>query len=343
MNTRIISLALLAATASGAMAQEPTDDNYLNVKADVRFDYTRDWTDGTSIPAHSGFQGKYLNVRLDGTIVPGLSYSWRQRFNKFSKDSNFFDATDWIQLTYTTGRWNFSGGKQVVAIGGWEYDRAPIDLYSCSVFWNHIPCYDFGVSVAYDITPADQLKAQVTQSPFFTPEDRDMYAYNIFWSATHGCWQPLWSVNMVEYARGKFINYIALGNKFSSGDFSLEADFMNRAASGQTFLFKDCSVMAELSWRPNKRWNVFGKYTYDVNRAGTDKDLTVANGTEMNMAGAGVEFFPLRRHNTDLRLHADLFYAWGTNTAPDDMLQNKTMVFNVGIKWNINLVSLKRK
>ncbi len=44
-----------------------------------------------------------------------------------------------MYLNYEIGRWGVQGGKEVVAIGGFEYDRAPIDLYSCSVFWNNVP------------------------------------------------------------------------------------------------------------------------------------------------------------------------------------------------------------
>lgn len=331
----------LAATALTAAAQ--TDD-YLQLKADARFDWQQVWDDGDTNDADSGFKGKFLNIRLDGTITPGLTYSWRQRLNRQCVDGNFFDATDWIYINYDWRDWSFSAGKQVVAVGNWEYDRAPIDVYAYSVYCSNVPCYDMGASVGYKVADTDKLLLQATQSPFFTTQNRNMYSYNLMWTGSHGVWSPMWSVNLWEYAKGRYINYIALGNRFAEGPVALELDLMNRASSHQAFLFKDCSVMAELSWRPARQWNVFAKYTYDVNRSGTQADLTVLDGTELNMIGAGAEFFPLKgAKRMDLRLHADVFYSWGTNANAANQMQNKTTLFNVGIKWNMNLVNVKRK
>lgn len=329
-----------------AMAQEEsaTSDNKLfSLDVAARMDYQNDWQDDKTMKQHSGFVMQNVNMRIDGSIVTGLTYHWRQRFTKQIIDGHFFDATDWLYLNYDIDRWSFTAGKDVVAIGGYEYDRAPIDLYSCSVFWNNIPCYELAVTVGFNVTKNDKLRFQVSQSPFYTTQNRDMYSYNLMWTGRHGIYESLWSANMVEYADGRFINYLSLGNKFTVDKFGAEIDFMNRAASGQTFFFKDCSVMAELNYRPTDRWKVFAKYTYDVNRSNTAADATVLSGTELNMAGCGVEFYPLKKQRTDLRVHADLFYSWGHNANAANIMQNKTMLLNVGVKWNMNIVNLKRK
>ena len=57
----------------------------------------------------SGFRGSYLNMRLDGQICEGLTYSYRQRFNKLS-DRTFFDATDWIHIDWKATDWFTLGG-----------------------------------------------------------------------------------------------------------------------------------------------------------------------------------------------------------------------------------------
>ncbi|MDE5689299.1 MAG: OprO/OprP family phosphate-selective porin, partial [Duncaniella sp.] len=291
---------------------------------------------------NTGFEGKYINFRLDGNITDGLSYSWRQRLNKPHKDASFFDATDWVYLNYDFGRWSVAGGKQVVAIGGWEYDRAPIDLYGCSVFWNNVPCYQIGGSVSFRPSAADKLTFQLCESPFYTPENRNMYAYNLMWNGRHGIFEAIWSANLLEYAPDRYISYLALGNSFSFGKVALELDLMNRAASRQTFFLRDMSVMGELAYAPTSRWKVFGKMTYDVNRTHSDADLCVAPGTEMKMAGGGLEFFPLANGRHTLRLHANLFYSWGSNGNRADVMQNKTMLVDFGVKWNMHILSLRR-
>lgn len=336
--------ALAAALSTPALMAAEADEKQevLRIDVEARVDWQLDHVDGHTIGSNTGFEGKYLGFRIDGRIVEGLTYSWRQRLNKLHGDNSFFDATDWIYLNYAIDGWNFQAGKEVVAIGGWEYDRHPIDLYGCSVFWNNIPCYDLGVSVGYDVTKNDRLTLQAIQSPFFTKENRNIYGYNLMWSGSHGIFSALYSANLLEYAKGKYISYIALGNKFDVGRVSLELDLMNRAASGQTYFFKDCSVMAELAWRPTDRWRIHGKYTYDVNHADTGADLLVLPGTELSMAGAGLEFYPLKKQRTSLRLHANCYYSWGKNANSADLMQNKTVFVSAGVTWNMNILSLKR-
>lgn len=340
MRKTLLFLCLTAAPF--VRADEPATDTLLKFQAEVRLDYQHDWLDGTTVKDNTGFEGKYINFRVDGNITDGLSYSWRQRLNKPHKDASFFDATDWVYLNYDFGRWSVAGGKQVVGIGGWEYDRAPIDLYGCSVFWNNIPCYQIGASVSFRPSASDKLTFQLCESPFYTSENRDMYAYNLMWNGHHGIFDAIWSANLIEYAPDRYISYLALGNKFTVDKVSLELDLMNRAASHQTFFLRDMSVMGELAYKPTPKWKIFGKMTYDVNRTHTDADLCVTPGTEMKMAGAGAEFFPLADGRQTLRLHANLFYAWGSNGNTADVMQNKTMLVDFGVKWNMNLLSFKR-
>ncbi len=334
------SAASLLALTSMAQA-EPSD--IVNVRLDARMDFQQIWNDKEINNANSGFKGKYFMLRVDGTILPGLTYSWRQRFNKAAFDDSFFDATDWIYLDYKYKNWEFAAGKQVIAIGGWEYDRNPINIYDFSVFTGNIRCYGMSVTSGYNLTPDDQLKAQVSQSPFFTSDNKNMYAYNLYYDGKHDFFHALYSVNLIETSKSHYISYIALGNKFDFGKCSLELDLMNRGASHQAYLFKDCSLVSEFSYKPNSHWNLFAKYSYDVNNSGNNADQCVLDGTELSMIGAGVEFYPLRKKIGDLRLHADCFYSWGKNSNISDMMQNKTTFVNVGLTWFMNVYNLKRK
>ncbi len=334
---------MLMASATCAAFAQSNDDKIMTLRLETRLDYQRNQLDGKTIKDNTGFEGKFLNIRLDGNITDNLSYSWRQRLNKEHSDRSFFDATDWVYLNYDYNSWSFAGGKQIVAIGGWEYDRPPIDLYTCSVFWNNIPCYQIGGSVAYHVTGNDKVLAQLCESPFFTRDNRDMYAYNLLWQGNHGWFQSIYSTNMIEYRPGHYINYIALGNKFNVGKASLELDFMNRASSHQTFLLKDCSIMGELSYKPTDRWKVHAKMTYDVNRTNSLADLCVLPSTEMKLAGGGVEFYPLVNHSSTLRFHANFYYSWGKNANAADVMQNKSSIVDFGVKWEMNLLSIARK
>lgn len=349
MRKRLMAIFVIMASIANAGAQnviescEIESHELLRLGVDVRVDYQHLWQEHSTNDANTGLEGKYFMFRVDGEIIPGLTYSWRQRLNKSHSDASFFDATDWIYLNYATGKFNIAGGKQVVAIGGWEYDRHPADLYSTSVFWQNIPCYQLGASVGYDITGKDRITLQATQSLFHTSANRNMYAYNLMWNGTHGIYTSIWSTNLVEYLPGRYINYIALGNRFDIGKVTVEMDFMNRAAHGQSFLFKDCSIMGEVAWTPDNHWRLHGKATYDVNHANNTADYTVLPGTELTMAGGGLEYYPLIKKRGAVRIHANCYYSWGHNANSADLMQHNSVMLSVGVRCHLDLLSLKHK
>lgn len=308
----------------------------INLRIEGRIDAQSEKVDDTKIEENCGFKGKYLNIRMDGELGQGFSYSYRQRLNKAHKDQSYFDATDWLTLTYTTGNWSFSGGKQVVGIGGYEYDTAPIDIYYYSEYCSQIACYQMGVSAAYTTdSGSDKFMVQYSQSPF-RANASDMYAYNFMWCGSHGWFNTLYSANMIEYMPGKFISYIALGNKFNVGDFSLELDIMNRATDSHTFFGKDMSIMSKLSWSPSEQLTFFGKATYDVNKSGSGADYCVVSGTEITRVGAGWEYFPMKG-SKDVRLHLNFHYTFGSNGNSAGALIDKQSIVDVGGTWRINI------
>lgn len=322
-------------------------DNRLveRLSVEARGDYQRDYVDGETRQDNSGFKGKYFNLLLDGHITDHLSFSLRQRFNRLPEGEAFFKATDWFFVNYNpTERWTLSAGKQVIDIGGWEYDYAPINLYFCSEFWNQTFCYAWGTSVAYNVTPADMLRFQICESPYRQFEqlkNRDLYAYNLIWFGQHGPWSTKWSANMIEWEKGHFINYLYFGNELRfCREVSLEFDYLNRAVGGQTFFFKDCSVIGQINWQPSSRVKVFAKASYDVNKTDSPADLTVCPGTEITRVGAGVEYFPLG--DDRVRLHANGCYSFGTNSNPDAVMLDKQTLVSVGLTWRLHVINEKK-
>lgn len=309
----------------------------LKMRLDTRVDYQREYVSGEPEHGNSGFKGKYLVVAIDGKISPHWAYSYRQRLNKAHSDQSFFDATDWATVSYSPSEtWRITAGKDVVWIGGYEYDLNPIDMFAASEFWNNISCYQLGVSASFTFPSGnDRIVVQYCQSPF-SAASPDTYAYNLAWYGNHGCLGTIYSANMIEYMPGHFISYIALGHKLSLGRFEINADFMNRAAKGHTFMLRDCSVMAGLAYNPTSKLTLFGKLTYDVNATGSDADRCVASGTEITSATGGVSFHPHKA----VRLHAAYSRSFGTNTAPQAVIRPDRDFVSVGLTWKLDLLSL---
>lgn len=318
-----------------AAAQE---ESTVNLRMEARGDLQYENFDGHKMDGSTGFRGKQFNLRLDGNITEAWSYSYRQRMGKPNGDASYFDAVDWINLTYTIGAWAFSGGKQVVAVGGYEYDRAPLNFYFGSEFWNNMACYQWGVSASYNLGTDnnDALKFQVAQSSFRSVNP-SMLSYNLMWTGSYGCLDILHSVNMLEYQPGKYVNFIALGHQFNLDYFTLQLDWMNRADMND-FGFEDFSVMADLSWHASDKLNVFGKVTYDINVDNT-ADYCVLPGTELTRVGAGVEYFPIEG-SRDVRLHGGYSYAWGWNgnLAAGTKWYDHSFL-TLGVTWKMNILN----
>lgn len=327
---------VIAAMLGGsvAMAQE---DAKVNLRLEARGDVQYENIGGHTIDGNTGFRGQQLNLRLNGSINDSWSYVYRQRMGKPNGDASYFNAVDHINLTYTTGAWAFTGGKQSVAVGGYEYDRAPMDFYFGSEYWYSMACYQWGVSAKYNLgtESSDVLNLQITQSPFRSVNP-SMLSYNLMWTGSYGFLDILHSVNMLEYLPGKFVNYIALGHQLNMGDFTLQLDWMNRAALSD-FGFDDFSVMADLSWSASEKLNVFGKFTYDLNKDNV-VDLCVLPGTELTRVGAGVEYFPIK-NSRNVRLHGTYSYAWGKNGNLAGTVWNNHSFVSLGVTWRMSILN----
>lgn len=337
-----VAASMLATTIS-TFAANGEGTSLKDFYIETRLGYESEWNQGVHEKSNSLFKGQWLNIRLDGQITEGLTYSYRQRLNRTSTAS-FFDATDWIHLDWkATDRLSLSGGKQVVAIGGYEYDRAPIDLYYCSEFWNNIPCYQFGVSATYSVSGNDDLTFQFCNSPFRAWSGNDKYAYNLIWYGQHSFWQTIWSVNMLQM-EDEFMNYISLGNRFNFTDsIRLDVDFLNRAGTSGHLFQNDWSAVTELSVSPCEGSRAFLKYAFDRNRSGLDSDCLIKDGTQINTASAGVEFSPLKQNRPALRLFAVAGYGWGENTNVDGTRRDGQLLVQAGIKWRLEILGVLKR
>lgn len=348
--TKILCVAMAAFSLTSAAAQQgyEKDNEIFRLGVESRFDYIHEALDGTQNFDASGFKARYFNIRMDGQIAPKFTYSWRQRFSRPNADASFVNSTDWLHLTYRPdANWAFSAGKQVVMIGGWEYDRAPIDIYYCSEYWNNVNCFALGASVAYTTDKGNEtFTFQICQSPYDKMMNNynalgikkgDLYAYNLYYMGSHGSYTALHSVNFSAYAPGKYAAYVVLGNQFKSGNATLQFDIMNRGISAEELLFKNFSIMTEFSYLFGERVNAFAKVTYD--KAGPDyaTGLFVYPNTDIKRIGGGIEFYPMGHlGNRDVRLHAAYVYNIGKNGNPGGTAKDKGSFFTFGLTWRID-------
>ena len=306
--------------AVSAFSQE--DKNWcrrfvLQTRMDFDLNYHQDTSlCGAAAPVTSSFQGKHLNFILEGDLTPKLSYSYRQRINiaNINFSQTFFQATDWLHLDWHFADHLFlSAGKEVIAIGAWEYDVAPIDMYFNSEFYNNINCFEMGMSLHY-IDGKNHLQLQICNSPYVDRPLQNLYAVNLMWTGNFNWFKTIYSTNLIGYKPDKFMHYIVLGHKLDFEKWSMYVDVMNRTAIDDYTLFKDYSVMAECRWICSRQWNLFAKGGYDENSISgiylmngnpypISPDIFVEPGYAAVFTGLGFDFFPMIQKQ-DVRLHA---------------------------------------
>ena len=350
-----LSMMLLSDIAFSQEKKSFTIDK-LSVEGRVDFDYLEKGEN-----SYSGIDGKYFNFEIKGSFLNDFSYRVRQRINMHYGSSK----TDFMILTYQ-GHKNFSvtAGKMPLAVGGWEYDLAPIDVYYASQFWKTFNCYEVGGQVAFHSNDKKHdIIFQITNSTFYEKDEdgndiydpfAGKYAYNLLWYGRMGFFKTSYSFNMIEQTKHHYINYIALGNMFDFGKLDFYIDFMNRGFFGQKdFLLGDFTLIGEVKYAFTDKFTLVAKAGYDRNKHSYFKeveengimvpqpqayDMTVTPGVEYTFAGLGFEAYPYKG-NKNVRLHG--FFALNDLNEPvDDMLNpnssNLELQFNLGVTWRIN-------
>ena len=316
------------------------DKLQLSTRADFTFDYNLGY-DTIAPSTDHGFAGKYLVVALDGTLGSKFSYHLRQRLNtpNINFANTFFQGTDWAYLDWNfTDNFYLSAGKQVVAIGGWEYDSNPIDIYYGTEFWNRVCCYEVGASLNYhDDSGKNHILFQVCNSPFTASIMQGIYAYNLMWYGDFGVFKTAYSVNMIESQPGQFINYISLGNKLQFKGVEMYLDVTNRASFKQEHFFgQDITAIFGIGVDIGKKWIVFTKAGYDYNNAQLPNadpyDTYVEPGEKVDFESVGFEYYPMG--DRSLRLHL-----CGSHTSVDGASKFQA---NLGLTWKVDLLHLKK-
>lgn len=342
-----IATMLTAYAAEADGAGQKAEDHLVSFDLEARLDWQMVDHNEVFDRSESGFMGKYIALKAHGELTKGLTYTWRQRFSRTPKDQTFWDQTDILDINYQYDKFDFGAGKQVVLVGGYEYDRAPINLMCPNLFVANVACYQYGASIGYQLSRHDHLAFQVAQSFFATPADRNLYSYNLMWRGARNITDRLrieniWSVNEVEFLKGKYCNYVALGNKLVIDDkYTILLDAMTRTYPGNK-AFKNNTFMLEFAWDITPKWKFTAKGSYDCNRGVNMTDKTeVARGTELTIFGAVGEWYPIKKGKHLLKVHAAAFYSVGDNTNRAEMMQKDTFYGSIGLTWHMNLFNFK--
>ena len=342
--TIVATLLLFAAIPTQAQMQW---DNLINkLKVEARADGELFTTDSTP---QFGFHGKYFNLMLGGELGGGISYYFKQRIIANSGSVMFFDNTDFLYIDYKpTQNWRLRFGKDAMAMGGFEYDASPIDVYFPTTLWNSIYCFQLGFSGAYISDDGNHtIVAQVTNSPYINSTglsyDAGLVSYNLCWYGTVGHWNTIWSTSMIEREWSKFMNLTMIGNKLVFDTWDVYVDFMHHALSFDDW-GKNFGVVSCANYYFTPQFNIFVKGMFEQNKSEVDLNSAVAldhlllAGHTYARYGLGFEWFPTEQKNVRLHTYVCRMEEWDRNSEISD-----TWNFNIGATWTMDFYKLFKK
>lgn len=300
MKKILVFLGIVLSTICSVVRAQDVD-NIPDISLDMRGGYAQDFSGGAG-----RFFGDGLYLNMDGIIGNGFSYSFNQRLaSSYYEDNSGFTGTNWLTLTYETGDFAFTAGKDGLLFGSFEYDALDLDSYyeMNSAFYNDVDSWQWGVSAAWYPAEDHEILLQVANSPL---SNRHLSIA----TGWRGCWdwfESYWTASLWEHDNG-MAPTIALGNRFTFGDLTIDLDLST--IFGDTVL-SGGYVMIAPSYQ-------FGDWGRAFTKVGIEYDNT--------FFGCGFEYFPLGE-NKDVRLHAA--YTHNNYTVGH--------LVNIGLTWRMNV------
>jgi len=365
--------------SSSSLFAQPTDETPKSVNLSLHLRpafHTQ--SNGTPLEFERGeFKFDHIIVDLGGEVTSKLSYRYLQRLNKvspvFTKE-NLPSSIDYAYLKYSfNGLFSMTAGKQALLIGGFEYNKYPVDVYDYSGISNYITCYLTGMQVAFTPVQNQEFSFQILNNRMGTwreaigtlqvglqlePPTLPLY-YSLGWNSNYldNALQLRYAANITSPAKGKTLVMVSGGQMWQSGPFNIyidaffqhsEIDYLggirNLTISPENVVenVNYFSLLGELNYRIQPRWNILLKYFYN-NFSTYKSSIFLDKGnclTSWNYQG-GIEFYPMKDDNLHLFLIATFKNyrdpAVAQITAPDNSFR-----ISAGFIYRISVLSLKR-
>lgn len=269
---------------------------------------------------NTGFKVERLSFAVDGSFNDKFSVSFFHHLNKTIEKDDVLSATDWVYIKFTPNEsWAFKFGKIPLAVGSWEFDKAPINIYFYSDYIDVYKAFQPGFSAQFNFPNGkDALEFQATRSPLAEQSHFDRFGFHLMWKGNHGPFNFIWSANMEKYdAANRFS--VCLGNKITLSRFSAYLDLI-----GGHYPVFDGGKMNVLSVCTRADFLLF-----DWMSVGAKFSYEDQMGLYRNYRyGGGLEFFPIKK-DRDFRLHLQAY-----NFRADN---EDKFIGSVGVKWNFHI------
>lgn len=212
----------------------------------TRMGYDSGFTDGDH--DISKFYVNQFRLELKGKIHEKVFFRFRNRFTKEDDPASLDHVNNSVDLAYVkidfTPKTQFSFGKLCADWGGYEFDFNPIDIMAYNDIINYADNFLVGAGLSHKLGDKHSLSfqvlnartktydnlygvdAEIPASPSINQSEYPLAAV-VNWRGSFfdDKFQTTWSYSFFNEAKGKHMNYIALGNKFKGKKFAVYYDF----------------------------------------------------------------------------------------------------------------------
>ncbi len=279
--------------------------NFRNIKSHINLEFASSanayFTEGKFDEA--SFKINRVRLEVLGRLSDGLSYHFRQSFNKYSNPYSVDNISSSIEYAYIKwhggkGRFDLVAGKQFLAVAGYEGYVNGLMVREFSDFNNNVEIYQTGLMGVLKMNDNHHLMLQVTNNR--NSSDNDMYLYGLpaglessklpllatvnwnGWFADKSV-HLMYSASVGQLAKGRNIYYLMCGNIYEKGPVLAYLDVLYSrsgidvqqritALQGQMRGFLPVTAqnteyltfIANVDYRLAPKWNVYLKGTYET-------------------------------------------------------------------------------
>ena len=258
---------------------------------------------------------------FEGDLTENLSFSicnhWASfdsvHDDVFATTKNLYGATfysddvnwvDWAYLTYSTGNFAFTLGKDMITLGGFEFDDYDFEVHPSlsSSLWNNFAGYQWGAKAAFT-TPSegDTFSFQFTTSPYGErPFASKLFNYSLEWRGEHGPLETIWSATAMGVDKGEFQPVFSLGQRLSFDKWAFTLDAFSIVGDELEILRKGITLLPSVTFSPSEKISILAKGGYENYASEMVEDLTFKHW----WGGLAFHWFPIE----NLRVHAVASY-----------------------------------
>lgn len=289
----------------------------------------------------AAFRFNHIKLEANGDVNKHLFYWYRQILNEHGETSvpeNLPASIEYALIGFRINdRFTITAGKQDAAWGGFEYDINPLEIYEYSDMNEYLDCYFTGITLAWQATASQELRAQVINNRIGTLEEtygllpegiekaKAPLAYSLNWNSSYldEMVNLRYSFTASQQAKNRWMYMAWAGHNLEAGPVSTYLDVMyTRGALDQLGLLTELagpsdveegtlcapnteylSLVAQLNYRFHPKWNLFVKGMYET--ASVYKDSEIFESGKYRTAWGyqgGIEFYPMADENLHLFL-----------------------------------------